>query len=127
MTSRKNDGVKMTSQFATKNTHALGMTTDNNTIDRYLKTRNPGKPSYDKRLEGALAPHPVVLRNGKWLKVKMVRYGDSCYYFLREDSPTGLGQRSITYGSKRRALQVYEAEKIKWWRETYSLIDGQIE
>jgi hypothetical protein len=48
MTARKNDGVKMTTQIATKNTRALGMTTDDGMLDRYLGTPNPGKPSFDE-------------------------------------------------------------------------------
>lgn len=120
MTGRKNDGVKMTGQFATKNTHALGMTTDGGMLDRYIDTPNPGKPSFDKRLEGANTPRPVVLKDDGNVRIKLVHYEDF-YYFLLDDLMTGLGQRSITYGSKPRAMQVFSTGKIRWWRETYPI------
>ncbi|SRR5258708_23648328 len=121
MVRRKNDGVKMTSQLATKNAHSLGMTADDGTLDRYLETINRGRPSVDKHLAAVEIPRPIVLTENSRYKLKLIRYEKDCYYFIRENLLTRLGQRSITYGSKPRAMQVFEADKIVWFRETYSL------
>jgi hypothetical protein len=56
MAGRRNDGVKMTSQLATKNTHSLGITTDDAMLDRYLETINPGRPSIDDHLGAIETP-----------------------------------------------------------------------
>ena len=120
MAGRKNDGVKITTQLATKNTRTLGMTTDDGMLDRYVNTPDPGKPSFDKRLDGAHTPRPVLLKDDGLVRIKLVHYEDF-YYFLRENLTTGLGQRSITYGSKPRAMQVFSTGKIKWWNETYPI------
>jgi hypothetical protein len=108
----------MTTQAATKNTLRLGMTTDDGILDRYVNTPDPGKPSFDKRLDGAQTPRPVLLRDDGVVRIKLVHYEDF-YYFLREDLATGLGQRSITYGNRSRAMQVFSTGKIRWWKETY--------
>jgi hypothetical protein len=120
MSGRKNDGVTMTRQFATKNTRALGMTTDKGVLDRYLDAVNPGRPSVEDHLGAVETPRPIVLLDHGRYKTKLVHYEDF-YYFIREDRITRLGQRSITYASKRRAMQVFEMDKIRWWRETFDL------
>jgi hypothetical protein len=119
MGGRKNDGVTMTNQLATSNTHSLGMTTDNEMLNRYIDTPNPGKPSFDPRLDGAHTPRAVLLKSEGGVRIKLVHY-ENAYYFLREDARAGSGQRSITYGNEQRALQVFRAGAIRWWRETYS-------
>jgi hypothetical protein len=88
-------------------------------LDRYLGTPNPGKPSFDERLEGANTPMSVVLKDDGRVRIKLVHY-EGFYYFLREDLKTCLGQRSINYSNRPRAMQVFSAGKIRW-REEYPI------
>jgi hypothetical protein len=112
MIGRKNDGTtKMTRQRATKNTFELGMTMDSGTVDRYLDAGNPGRPlAVDKWSE---VPKPVIVRDGRRTRVKLVRY-ENFYYFVCEDFASKMLLRSITYGSKERAMDVYKRDKIHW-------------
>src|SRR5882672_10793314 len=74
------------------------------------------RPSVEDHLGTVETPRPIVLLDHGRYKTKLVHYEDF-YYFIREDRITRLGQRSITYASKRRAMQVFEMDKIRWWRE----------
>lgn len=123
MAGQKNDGVKMTGQLATKNKRTLGMTTDDGMLDRYLDTVNPGRPLVEDHLGAIETPRPIILVENVRYRIKLVHF-ENFYYFLREDQITRLGRRSITYGSKRRAMQVFEMDNIKWRLETYSISPG---
>jgi hypothetical protein len=121
MINRKNHGtVTMTSQRATGNTRTLGMTTDDGTIERYLRTANPGRPSTDSHIGAVEKPRSVTLRDGRYQKIKLfIERG--CYYFLRETRFTQLAERSITYNNKERALAVHAAGTIRWRSETHPI------
>jgi hypothetical protein len=96
------------------------MTTDDGMLARYLDSANPSRPAATDHLGAIEIPRSIVLVDRERLRIRLVHYED-LYYFIREGLITKLGQRSITYGTKRRAILVFEMDKLRWWRETYKL------
>lgn len=106
--------VKMTSQFATKNTYRLGMTTNGGILDRYIETPNPGRPSIDNHLAAVERPISVTLIDGRHQKIELIKYPTFCY-LIRERKRTKFHQVSFRYPPDgKRAKQDAELGRVIW-------------
>jgi hypothetical protein len=108
--------VKMTSQFATKNTYRLGMTTNGGILDRYIETPSPGRPSIEKHLGAVEKPISVTLRDTRYEKIELIKFPTFCY-LIREHKLIKLRQMSLRYQPDgKRAKQDAELGRVRNWR-----------
>jgi hypothetical protein len=106
--------VKMTSQFATRNKHRLGMTANDGVLDRYIETPNPGKPTLDSHLGAVEKPISTFLKSGRYEKVELIKF-PTFSYLVREHKLFKLWQKSYQYPPDGvRAKQAYALGQVRW-------------
>jgi len=106
--------VKITSQFATRNKHRLGMTADGGMLDRYIETPNPGRPAVDSHLGAVDKPISTFLKNGRYEKVELIRF-PTFSYLVSEYKHLKLIRGSFRYPADGvRAKRAYALGQVRW-------------